>query len=43
MKLPYDTDAGIGTRATLGVIVLETDETLEPEFSRMMARDGVAL
>ncbi|WP_323778147.1 aspartate/glutamate racemase family protein [Leisingera sp.] len=43
MKLPYDTDAGIGTRATLGVIVLETDETLEPEFSRMMAREGVAL
>ncbi|UWQ29159.1 aspartate/glutamate racemase family protein [Leisingera sp. M523] len=43
MKLPYDTDAGIGTRATLGVIVLETDETLEPEFARMMARDGVAL
>ncbi|OED48964.1 Asp/Glu racemase [Rhodobacteraceae bacterium (ex Bugula neritina AB1)] len=43
MKLPYDTDAGIGTRATLGVIVLETDETLEPEFSRMMAQPGVAL
>ncbi|WP_291729790.1 aspartate/glutamate racemase family protein [Leisingera sp. F5] len=43
MKLPYDTDAGIGTRATLGVIVLETDETLEPEFSRMMAHEGVAL
>ncbi|MFC6689316.1 maleate cis-trans isomerase family protein [Jhaorihella thermophila] len=43
MKLPFDTDAGIGTRATLGVIVLETDETLEPEFARMMALDGVAL
>ncbi|UWQ74254.1 aspartate/glutamate racemase family protein [Leisingera sp. M658] len=43
MKLPYDTDAGIGTRATLGVIVLETDETLEPEFAWMMAREGVAL
>ncbi|MDC0659571.1 aspartate/glutamate racemase family protein [Leisingera sp. SS27] len=43
MKLPYDTDAGIGSRATLGVIVLETDETLEPEFSRMMAQPGVAL
>lgn len=43
MKLSFDTDAGIGTRATLGVIVLETDETLEPEFSRMMAQDGVAL
>ena len=43
MKLPFDTDAGIGTRATLGVIVLETDETLEPEFSQMMAHEGVAL
>lgn len=43
MKLEYDTDGGIGTRATLGVIVLETDETLEPEFARMMDLDGVAL
>lgn len=43
MKLTFDTDAGFGTRATLGVIVLETDETLEPEFARMSAQDGVAL
>lgn len=43
MKLEFETDAGIGTRATLGAIVLETDETLEPEFARMMAQDGVAL
>ncbi|KZM50114.1 aspartate/glutamate racemase family protein [Labrenzia sp. OB1] len=43
MKLDFETDAGIGTRATLGVIVLETDETLEPEFSKMMALDDVAL
>lgn len=43
MKLEFDTDAGIGTRATMGVIVLATDETLEPEFSRLMALDGVAL
>ena len=43
MKLDFKTNKGIGTRATLGVIVLETDETLEPEFSRMMAHDGVAL
>ena len=27
MKLDFDTDDGIGTRANLGVIVLETDET----------------
>lgn len=43
MKLPFDTDAGIGTRANLGVIVLSTDETLEAEFARMMALEGVAL
>jgi maleate isomerase len=43
MKLDFDTDGGIGSRATLGVIVLETDETLEPEFARMTDLDGVAL
>lgn len=43
MKLDFDTDGGIGTRANLGVIVLETDETLEDEFRRMVAGDGVAL
>ena len=43
MKLDFDTDDGIGTRAKLGVIVLETDETLEPELFRMMAPNGVAL
>jgi maleate isomerase len=43
MRLDFDTDGGIGTRATLGVIVLETDETLEPEFARMTDLDGVAL
>ncbi|MGH1414884.1 MAG: maleate cis-trans isomerase family protein [Pelagimonas sp.] len=43
MKLDFDTDKGIGTRATLGAIVLATDETLEPEFARMMAGEGLAL
>jgi len=43
MKLEFDTDQGIGTRATLGVIVLKTDETLEPEFARMTDMAGVAL
>lgn len=43
MKLPFDTDAGIGTRANLGVVVLETDETLEQEFARMTREPGVAL
>ncbi|MES0824867.1 maleate cis-trans isomerase family protein [Ruegeria sp. SCP11] len=43
MKLDFQTDDGIGTRANLGVIVLETDETLEQEFSRIMDLAGVAL
>jgi len=43
MKLPFDTDQGIGTRASLGVVVLETDETLEHEFARIMNIPGVAL
>lgn len=43
MKLSFDTDQGIGTRANLGVIVLENDETLENEFRRIMDVPGVAL
>lgn len=43
VKLDFETDGGMGTRATLGVIVLETDETLEPEFARMMDQPDVAL
>ncbi|MEX0307342.1 MAG: Asp/Glu racemase [Ruegeria sp.] len=43
MKLGFQTDDGIGTRANLGVVVLETDETLEHEFSRIMNLSGVAL
>ncbi len=43
MALNFDTDNGFATRATLGVIVLQTDETLEPELARIMALDGVAL
>jgi len=43
MKLDFDVDDGIGSRATLGVIVLQTDETLEPEMARMTDLDGVAL
>ena len=43
MKLAYDTDEGLGTRANLGVVVLETDETLEAEFAQMLRIAGVAL
>lgn len=43
MKLGFDTDQGIGTRANLGVVVLETDETLEHEFRQIFDLAGVAL
>ncbi|MCV6584285.1 MAG: Asp/Glu racemase [Marinibacterium sp.] len=43
MKLDVQTDDGIGTRARLGLIVLEADETIESDLSRMLRLDGVAL
>lgn len=43
MKAPYTLSKPIGTRATLGLIVLQTDETLEPEFRRFFTAPDVAL
>lgn len=43
MPLAFETDDGIGTRATLGLIVLKTDETIEHEFRVFVPSDGVAL
>lgn len=43
MAIPHTIDQGIGTRASLGLVVLQTDETIEHEFARLMAVDGVAL
>jgi len=43
MKLDFETDAGLGFRATLGVILLRTDETLENEVHRYLSGDGVAV
>ena len=43
MRLGHETDAGIGHRARLGLIVLQADETIEPEFRRWIDLDGVAL
>ncbi len=42
--LPYDVDAGIASRAAIGLIVLATDYTIEPEWRQLFAGvDGVAL
>ena len=43
MKLPFDSDEGFGRRAALGLIVLQADETVEPEFRTLLDLEGVAL
>jgi maleate isomerase len=42
-NLPFRTDKGVGTRAALGLLVLETDQTIEDEFRAIWPADGVAL
>ena len=42
--LPFKTDGGLGDQARLGLIILQTDQTIEYEFSAIFApQDGVAL
>lgn len=43
MKLDFETDNGSGPKATMGVIVLKEDETLEGELAHLLRQDGVAL
>ena len=43
MALPFATDDGIGARATLGLILLQADETLENEARELLPTAGVAL
>ncbi|MEH6526798.1 MAG: aspartate/glutamate racemase family protein [Sneathiella sp.] len=43
MHLAHTTDKGIGTQANFGLIVLQTDETIESEMARMMDIPGVVL
>ena len=42
-RLNFSTSEAIGSRATLGLVVLQTDETIEAEFKRMIREPGVAL
>lgn len=43
-NLPYDTDSGIARRASIGLIVLATDYTIEHEWRQVFAGlEGVAL
>jgi maleate isomerase len=41
--LDFSTDDGLGQRARIGLIVLQTDQTIEHEFATMLRGDGVAL
>lgn len=43
MKLPFTLDKGIASKAALGLIVLETDETIEAEFASIFDAPGVGL
>jgi maleate isomerase len=42
-NLPFETDRGIGAQAALGLLVLETDQTIEDEFRFLLPETGVAL
>jgi len=42
-QLPFATDDGLGQRARIGLIVLQTDQTLEHELATVLSGDGVAL
>ena len=41
--LEFSTDAGLGQKARIGLIVLQTDQTIEHEFRQMLPSDEVAL
>jgi maleate isomerase len=42
-SLPFETDKGVGVRAALGLLVLESDQTIEDEFRAILPTTGVAL
>ncbi len=43
MNLDFQCDAGIGTKANLGLIVLKTDETIEHEMASLLKGPGLAV
>ena len=43
MHFDYEPSDRIGTRATLGIVVLQTDETIEHDLRRLLPNDQVAL
>lgn len=43
MHLPYDLDGGAARRATLGLIILRVDETVESDFRRLLPAPDLRL
>lgn len=41
--LTFETDQGLGQRARIGLIVLQSDQTIEHEFAKLVSVDGVAI
>ncbi len=41
-RLKFSTDGGMGQRARLGVLVLQTDQTIEAEFRQLLSLEGVS-
>ena len=42
MRFSYEMAPPLGTRATMGLIVLQADETIEHDMRRILPLDGVA-
>lgn len=43
MKLSYESDNGFGAGSSIGVVVLSTDETLEPELRQVAVQTGTSV
>jgi len=43
MRLSFESDGGYGANSAIGVIVLSTDETLEPELRQITAKSDASL
>lgn len=41
--LDFEADDGLGARARIGLVILQTDQTIEHEFASILRRDGIAL
>ena len=41
--LTFKLDTGLGSRARIGMIILQSDQTAEHEFATLLRQDGVAL